>query len=55
MVIAAENDLELRLMDTVNAFVNYTLDEIVFIRLQPYFKSYGRVLRLRKTLYSLRR
>lgn len=55
MAIAAEQDLELRQMDAVNAFVNCILDELVFMRPPPGYESYGRVLRLRKALYGLRR
>lgn len=55
MAIAAEHDLELEQMDAVNAFVNCELDETVYMRLPPGYEKYGKVLRLRKALYGLRR
>lgn len=55
MAIAAELGLELHQMDAVNAFVNCDLDETVFMRFPPGYEQYGRVLRLRKALYGLRR
>ncbi|KAM4063621.1 reverse transcriptase (RNA-dependent DNA polymerase) [Hirsutella rhossiliensis] len=57
MAIAAEYDLELDQMDAVNAFVNCPLEEeeIVFMRMPPGFQKPGKVLRLRKALYGLRR
>lgn len=55
MAIAAEHDLELEQMDAVNAFVNCELDEVVYMRMPPGYEKYGRVLRLKKALYGLRR
>ncbi|KID82365.1 polyprotein [Metarhizium guizhouense ARSEF 977] len=55
MAIAAEHDLELEQMDAVNAFVNCKLDETVYMKLPPGYEKYGKVLRLRKALYGLRR
>ncbi|XP_044721150.1 reverse transcriptase (RNA-dependent DNA polymerase) domain-containing protein [Hirsutella rhossiliensis] len=57
MAIAAEYDLELDQMDAVNAFVNCPLEEeeVVFMRMPPGFQKPGKVLRLRKALYGLRR
>ena len=55
MAIAAEFDLDLEQMDAVNAFVNCELDEVVYMRMPPGSEKYGRVLRLRKALYGLRR
>ena len=55
MAIAAEYDLELEQMDAVNAFVNCNLDEVVYMRLPPGYEKAGKVLRLRKALYGLRR
>ncbi|KAM4065825.1 reverse transcriptase (RNA-dependent DNA polymerase) [Hirsutella rhossiliensis] len=55
--IAAEFDLELDQIDAVNAFVNCLLEEeeVVYMRLLPGFQQPGKVLRLRKALYGLRR
>ncbi|OAA34885.1 polyprotein [Cordyceps fumosorosea ARSEF 2679] len=55
LAIAAEHDLELEQMDAVNAFVNCDLDEVVYMRMPPGYEKYGRVLRLKKALYGLRR
>lgn len=55
MAIAAEHDLELEQMDAVNAFVNCELDETVYMKMPPGYEKYGKVLRLRKALYGLRR
>ncbi|EXU94703.1 reverse transcriptase domain protein [Metarhizium robertsii] len=55
VAIAAEHDLELEQMDAVNAFVNCELDEVVYMRMPPGYEKYGRVLRLKKALYGLRR
>ncbi|KAM4067687.1 reverse transcriptase (RNA-dependent DNA polymerase) [Hirsutella rhossiliensis] len=57
MAIAAEHDLELEQMDAVNAFVHAPLDdeEVIFMRMPPGFQKRGKVLRLRKALYGLRR
>jgi hypothetical protein len=41
-------------MDTVNAFVHYTLDETVFMKFSPGFEKPGKVIRLQKALYRLR-
>ena len=55
MGITAKFDLETIQMDAVNAFVNCTLDEVVYMRQPPGFETGNRVLRLRKALYGLRR
>ena len=55
LAIAAEHDLELEQMDAINAFVNCNLDEVVYMRLPPGYQKHGRVLRLKKALYGLRR
>jgi Reverse transcriptase (RNA-dependent DNA polymerase) len=55
MAIIAQFDLETRQLDIVNAFVNYKLDEVVYIRLLPGFEKPGKVFLLRKALYGLRR
>ncbi|KAM4062573.1 reverse transcriptase (RNA-dependent DNA polymerase) [Hirsutella rhossiliensis] len=57
MALAAEYDLELDQMDAINAFVNCPLEEeeVVFMKMPPGFERRGKVLRLRKALYGLRR
>ena len=55
MAIAAEYDLELEQMDAVNAFVHCDLDEVVYMRMPPGYEKSGKILRLRKALYKLRR
>jgi Reverse transcriptase (RNA-dependent DNA polymerase)/GAG-pre-integrase domain len=55
MAITAKFDLETQQMDAVNAFVNCDLDETVFMKFPPGFEKPGKVLRLRKALYGLRR
>ncbi len=54
MAIVAKFDLEAIQMDAVNAFVNCHLDEVVYMKQPPGFET-GKVLRLRKALYGLRR
>ena len=51
----AKFDLETYQLDAVNAFVHAEIDEIVYIRLPPGFTEAGKVLRLNKALYGLRR
>ncbi len=56
MIITAKFNLEIVQMDAVNAFMNCTLDEVMYMRHPPGFKN-GKgntVLQLRKTLYKLR-
>ena len=55
MAISARFDLELLQYDAVNAFVNAELDEEVFMKMPPGYRTTGRVLKLRKALYGLRR
>ncbi|KAM4067449.1 reverse transcriptase (RNA-dependent DNA polymerase) [Hirsutella rhossiliensis] len=57
MALAAEYDLELDQMDAINAFVNCPLEEeeVVFMKMPSGFERRGKVLRLRKALYGLRR
>ena len=52
---AARFDLELLQFDAVNAFVNATIDEEVYMEMPPGFRKIGVVLRLRKALYGLRK
>ena len=42
-------------MDAVNAFVHCDLDEVVYMRMPPGFEKTGKILRLQKALYGLRR
>ena len=42
-------------MDAVNAFVHCDLDEVVYMKMPPGYMKQGKVLRLRKALYGLRR
>lgn len=55
MAITAKFDLETIQMDAVNAFVHCDLDEVVYMKMPPGFAQKGKVLRLRKALYGLRR
>jgi hypothetical protein len=55
MAIAARFDLELIQYDAVNAFVHAKLDEKVFMRMPYGYRKPGRVLKLNKALYGLRR
>jgi hypothetical protein len=54
IAITARFDLETRQLDVINAFVNYDLDKVVYMRLLPGFEKLGKVLLLRKALYRLR-
>jgi hypothetical protein len=54
IVVTAQFNLETQQLDTVNAFVNYKLDKVVYIRLPPGFRKPGKVLLLQKALYGLR-
>ena len=53
MAITAKFDLETIQMDTVNAFVYYNLDKVVYIKMLPGYTKNGKVLCLRKVLYRL--
>jgi len=55
MAVTAKFDLETIQMDAVNAFVHCDLDEVVYMKMPPGFVKAGKVLRLRKALYGLRR
>jgi hypothetical protein len=47
-------DLETFQIDAVNAFLNSRLDQDVFCRFPPGLGSTGRILKLKKAVYSLR-
>jgi hypothetical protein len=55
MGITTKFDLETVQIDAVNAFMYCDLDEVVYIQMPPGFTKKGKVLRLRKALYGLRR
>src|SRR6188474_1063825 len=55
MAIAARFDLELTQYDAVNAFVNVTLKDTIYMRMPTGHRSPGKILRLKKALYGLRR
>jgi hypothetical protein len=55
MAIAARFDLEAVQIDAVNAFINGLLDEEVYTYLPDGFKIPGKLLRLKRALYGLRR
>jgi len=55
IAIAAYFDLELKQYDAVNAFVHAPLDEEVFMRMPPGYRRPGRILKLNRALYGLRR
>jgi len=55
MAITIKFDLETTQIDTVNAFIHYNLDKVVYIKLPLGFNKgkIDKVLRLRKALYGL--
>jgi hypothetical protein len=55
MAITAAFDLEAVQLDAINAFINGTLDEEVYTYMPDGFKAPGKVLRLERALYGLRR
>jgi hypothetical protein len=55
MAIIAYFDLETVQLDAVNAFANSHLDELVYTEYPEGFEEYGRILRLLRALYGLRR
>jgi hypothetical protein len=48
-------DFDISQLDTINAFTNITLDEIVYYRILEGFYVLGKYLFLNKALYSLAR
>ena len=55
LAVATKFDLETLQVDAVNAFVHANLDETVFMRIPPGYLQSGKVLKLNKALYGLRR
>jgi hypothetical protein len=55
LATTAKFDLETLQMDAVNAFVHAEIDKLVFMRLPPGYGLPGKVARLNKALYGLRR
>src|SRR6266480_1316931 len=55
MAITVKFDLKTVQMDAVNAFIHCDLDEVVYMKMPPGYMKQGKVLRLRKALYGLRR
>ena len=56
LALTAKFDLETLQLDAVNAFVHAKLlDETVFMRMPPGYAEQGKVLKLNKALYRLRR
>ena len=53
--MVAKLNLETLQLDAVNAFVHINLDETVIMRMPPRYLQSGKVLKLNKTLYGLRR
>ena len=55
LALAARFNLELKQFDAVNAFVNAELDEDIFMEMPTGTRKPGRILRLNKALYGLRK
>ena len=55
MEIAARFDLELKQYDAVNALVRAPLDSKVYIRMPPGYGERGKIYRLNKAVYGLRK
>lgn len=55
LALTAKFNLKALQLDAINAFVHALLDEIVFIKMPPRYREWGKVLRLYKALYGLRR
>ena len=55
LALVAKFDLETLQLDAVNAFVHADLDETVFMRMPPGYGEQGKVLKLNRALYGLRR
>ncbi len=55
LALVAIFDLETLQLDDVTAFVHSDLDETVFMRMPPGYGELGKVLKLNRALYGLRR
>ena len=55
MALAARWDLEIRQLDSVNAFPNSELDKKVYVELPDGYKLPNKIGRLLRALYGLRR
>ena len=55
MAIAARFNLNLIQFNVVNAFPHATLNEVVYIQMPTGYRIPGKVLRVNKVLYGLRR
>ena len=55
MALVAAFDLETAQLDSVNAFLNSVLDEVVYCEFPEGFEESGNCLLLKRTLYGLRR
>jgi hypothetical protein len=55
MAITVKFNLEMTQIDTVNVFIYYNLNKVIYIRLPPGFNKgkIDKVLYLRKALYGL--
>jgi hypothetical protein len=56
IAIATRFDLEMKQYDAVNAFVNASIDEVIYMRMPPGRRGAGdKILLLKKALYGLRK
>ncbi len=55
LALVVKFDLETLQLDVVNAFVQADLDETVFMRIPPRYGENGKVLKINRALYGLRR
>jgi len=55
MALTATFGLDMKQFDTINAFVNSLLDEVVYVEMPPGRSQPGYALRLLRALYGLRR
>ncbi len=55
LALVAKFDLKTLQLEEVNAFVNTNLDKTVFMRMPPGYGKHGKILKLNRALYGLRR
>ncbi len=55
LALVAKFDLKTLQLDAVNAFVYADLDKTVFMKMPPGYDEQGKVLKLNRALYGLRR